>query len=103
MMLSMVASFGADQRPRSAASSRRSAIDRAAQAYNTGTLNPQGKAIRPRIEPSLAATGREADDSATALQLSDRIRRGELDAYVVIPANAIPAKAAVIILRITIP
>ena len=71
------------------------AIERAARAYDAGTVDAQGKTIRPRIQPSLAGLARDgADDSAIALELSDRIRRGQLDAYVVIPAHAIPAPAS---------
>jgi ABC-2 type transport system permease protein len=71
------------------------AIERAARAYNAGTVDAKGKTIQPRIEPSLAqSAGRGADDSAIALELSDRIRRGELDAFVEIPADAIPAPSS---------
>ncbi len=63
------------------------AIEKAAKAYNEKTVDARGKTILPRIEPSLVkAPG--PDDSAVVLELSDRIRRGELGAYVVIPAEA---------------
>ena len=45
------------------------------------------QAVRPRLAPSQAV----AADAAVSLALSDRVRRGELDAYVVIPADAIQA------------
>jgi ABC-2 type transport system permease protein len=63
------------------------AIERAARAYNEQAVDAKGQAVRPRLEPSQAGAG--ASDEAAALELSDRIRRGGLDAYVVIPAAAI--------------
>jgi ABC-2 type transport system permease protein len=66
------------------------AIEQAAQAYNAQTVDPQGKAVRPRIEPSLITVPSPAPvDPAVTLELSDKIRGGTLDAYVVIPAEAI--------------
>ena len=71
------------------------AIERAAQAFNAQTIDSQGKTVRPRIQPSLAAvSGPESSDPTAALELSDRVRRGELDAYVVIPAETVPAPAS---------
>ena len=63
------------------------AIERAARAYNETTVDPKGKTVGPRIEPSsIPASG--AEDPAVLLELSDRIHRGELDAFAVIPAEA---------------
>jgi ABC-2 type transport system permease protein len=70
------------------------AIERAAEGYNAQTVDPKGKAVRPRIQPSPAALNPGTDAPAVALELSDRIRRGELDSYVVIPAEAIPAPSS---------
>ncbi len=63
------------------------AIERAARVYNEQVVDAKGKVVRPRLEPSPAGQG-ETDDAA-ALELSDRIRRGGLDAYTVIPAGAV--------------
>jgi ABC-2 type transport system permease protein len=62
------------------------AIERAAQAYNAQAIGSKGQAVRPRLAPSRAGAA-----DAAVLELSDRIRRGDLDAYVVIPADAIQA------------
>jgi ABC-2 type transport system permease protein len=65
-------------------------IERASRSYNDKAVDPQGTAVGPRIEPSLvSAPGPGAVDPAVALELSDKIRRGELGAFVVIPAEAI--------------
>ena len=62
------------------------AIERAAQAYNAQAVDAQGKGDPP-ADSSCRASDREPDDvdAAAVLELSDRIRRGELDAFVVIP------------------
>jgi ABC-2 type transport system permease protein len=65
------------------------AIERAARAYNERARDTKDQAVHPRLEPSQARV--DAADGATALELSDRIRRGELDAYVMIPAAAMQA------------
>jgi ABC-2 type transport system permease protein len=64
------------------------AIENAAEAYNRQAVDPTGKAIRPKIvvtnvEPASADNDRQIPD------LSERVRRGELDAFVVIPAATI--------------
>jgi ABC-2 type transport system permease protein len=64
------------------------AIERAARVYNEHAVDPSGKAVRPRLEPSQAAA-----EGTPELDLSDRVRRGELDAFVVIPAGALEAPA----------
>jgi ABC-2 type transport system permease protein len=67
------------------------AIERAARAYNEQAVDAAGKAVRPRLEPSPAPPG-DWDD-ARALELSNRIRGGKLDAYVVIPVGSIDPPA----------
>ncbi len=63
-------------------------IDRATQVYNEHRDDGAGKTVRPRLAPTLVpASGSEGP--AAVLELSERIRRGELDAFVVIPAEAI--------------
>ncbi len=61
-------------------------IEKAAEAYNEQVVDAKGQLVRPRLEPSQAGGG-----EAVALELSDRIRRNELDAFVVIPAGALEA------------
>src|SRR5262249_16747772 len=51
------------------------AIERAAEAHNKAAVDPQGRMIAPRLEPSRADAGDGAE-----LELSDRIRRSQLDA-----------------------
>jgi ABC-2 type transport system permease protein len=64
-------------------------LTQAAQAYNSQAVNAQGKAVRPRIEVSKIDQEIKGEvDPALVLELSDRIRRGELDAFAVIPAAA---------------
>ncbi len=66
------------------------ALETAAAAYNLQTVDPQGKSIRPRIKVVRieSKTGEEIDP-ALKLELSDQIKRGELDAFAVIPPRAI--------------
>jgi ABC-type Na+ efflux pump permease subunit len=69
------------------------AIAQAAQAHNAKLPDARGKNARPRMEPEqLPAAAR--GDSAQALDLADRIHRGELDAYVEIPPGVIEPAAA---------
>ncbi len=63
-----------------------SAIENAVGLYNSQSVDPSGKAFRPRIELSSVKPGADADPSHS-LDLSDRIRRGELDAFVEIPED----------------
>lgn len=60
------------------------AIERAAEGYNRTTEDAKGQKVAPRLEPSRAGTGPGAE-----LELSDRVRRGGLDAFVVIPAEVV--------------
>jgi len=66
-------------------------LDRAAETNNSQTLDVESKkAIRPRIQASRTTTLSQGEvDPSVVLELSDRIRRGELDAFVVIPPQAI--------------
>ncbi len=66
------------------------AIEQAAAAHNAKLPEARGKNARPRMEPEPAA---HAEDLSLALDLSDRIHRGELDAYVEIPAGVIEPAA----------
>jgi ABC-type Na+ efflux pump permease subunit len=100
MLFQIVLVRRVDTRPRSVAIMDRtgelySRIERAANTYNAQTVDTQGKAVRPRIELSLVPRS-GSDEASTSLELSDRIRRGELDAFVVIPQEtiALPRSAA---------
>lgn len=61
------------------------AIERAAREYNDHTVDASGQAVQPRLEPSSSGPG--SSDSQLELELSDRVRRGELDAFAVIPTE----------------
>jgi ABC-2 type transport system permease protein len=66
------------------------AIERAAEASNAQTVDEKGKAVKPRIRPSLiTASSLGQDDAVVALELSDKVRRGEFDGFVVIPREAL--------------
>ncbi len=67
------------------------AIEQAAAAHNAKLPEARGKNARPRMEPEPAAA--RAEDLSLALDLSDRVHRGELDAYVEIPAGVIEPAA----------
>jgi ABC-2 type transport system permease protein len=70
------------------------AIENAVRLYNSQSVDPAGKAFRPRIDLASIKPGAEADPSLI-LDLSDRIRRGDLDAFLVIPDGTIePALAS---------
>jgi ABC-2 type transport system permease protein len=64
------------------------ALEKAAGKYNSQSVDAHGKTLRPRIEVSSISAQRPSD-SSLVLELSDKIRRGELDAFVVIPAETI--------------
>jgi ABC-type Na+ efflux pump permease subunit len=69
------------------------ALEQAARTYNSQSVDQNGKAIRPRIELSLFKPAGPAD-TGLVLEISDRIRRGELDALVMVPEGIIdPPKA----------
>jgi len=74
------------------------ALDRAAETSNSQMLDAQGKkAIHPRFEVSRITNGSQDEvDPAAVLELSDRIRRGELDAFVVIPPRAIETPGTIV-------
>ena len=62
----------------------------AAETYNAQTVDAQGKSVRPRIEVSKIDQEIKSEiEPSVVLELSDRIRRGELDAFAVIPSQAI--------------
>jgi ABC-2 type transport system permease protein len=67
------------------------ALERAADTYNSQTIDVASKkAVRPRIQASRITTASQGEvDSRVVLELSDRVRRGELDAFAVIPPHAI--------------
>jgi len=93
MVFQIIIARRVDTRPRSVAVIDRTGelyplIERAAQSYNAQSVDSQGKAVGPRIQlSSVTASGN--DDAATLMELSDRVRRGELDAFVVIPRETI--------------
>ncbi len=70
------------------------AIAQAALAHNAKLPDARGKNARPRMEPEQLPAAARAGESALALDLADRIHRGELDAYVEIPAGVIEPAAA---------
>jgi ABC-type Na+ efflux pump permease subunit len=75
------------------------ALARTAETYNAHTTDPQSKKqVRPRIEASQITAANEGEVAPSVmLDLCDRIRRGELDAFVVIPPRAIEAPEASIV------
>ncbi len=73
------------------------AIEEAALAHNAKLPEARGRNARPRMEPELErSAGTGEDPTALGLELSDRIHRGDLDAYVEIPPGVVdpPADAA---------
>jgi ABC-2 type transport system permease protein len=84
-----------DTRPRTIAVIDRtgdlfSSLERAAQKYNAQTVNPQGEAILPKIQlTAIAANIRGEVEPIVLLELSEKVRRGELDAFVEIPRGAV--------------
>jgi ABC-2 type transport system permease protein len=98
MVLQIILVRRTDTRPRSVAIVDRtgqlySSIERAAQEYNVRSVDRQGKVVAPRMQLTPVA---ESTDGATAtlVQLSDRVRRGEVDAFLVIPAGTISSHPA---------
>src|SRR4051794_13427617 len=67
------------------------AILQAAEAHNAKLPDARARNARPRMEPETEVSN--SADTSLALGLSDRIRRGELDAYVEIPAGVIDPAA----------
>ena len=69
-------------------------IERSAEAYNAQTVDGKGKTVRPRIAVEVVESKPgDLADAAVKLDLSDRIRRGQLDAFVVIPPGAVDLPA----------
>jgi ABC-type Na+ efflux pump permease subunit len=63
-------------------------LKKSAEARNEGQIfDESGKQIKPRFELELASTGQPTDE--LRLELSDRIRRGEIDSFVEIPADVL--------------
>ncbi len=72
------------------------AIIKAAEVHNAQLPDARAKNARPRMEPEPAPEPGQVDSaqlSATSLavNLSDRVRRGELDAYIEIPTGVVEA------------
>jgi ABC-2 type transport system permease protein len=95
IVVQLVVAGKVDTRPRRVAvidgsGSLAPAIERAAETFNARSVDAQGKAVQPRILIERVNTEPgEGAGPAQKLELSDRIRRGELDAFVVIPPRAI--------------
>lgn len=96
ILLQVFVADRADTRPRRFAIVDRSgklqaAIERAAAAHNSSPPEQRGKNTRPGMEPEFVAE--QAPDPSAGLQagLSERVRRGELDAFVVIPQEVVDA------------
>ena len=68
------------------------AIVEGAHRRNLEQTSPSGRRTGPSFLPEIAATGGRADDS-TRLELSDRVRRGELFAFVEIPPEVLTASS----------
>jgi ABC-2 type transport system permease protein len=68
------------------------ALEKSAEAYNAKPSSAKTFASHPPIKTSLARTDANAE-TATTLDLADRVRRAELDAYVIIPPNIFEAPA----------
>ena len=94
MLLQFALTQRVDTRPRAIAVIDRTGVlsrsmELAAEAYNAQTVDERGKAVRPRITVEVVESKPGAQgDAAVKLDLSDRIRRGELHAFVVIPEGA---------------
>ncbi|MFO0891579.1 MAG: ABC transporter permease [Isosphaeraceae bacterium] len=68
------------------------AIAKAAEAHNARLPDERAKNARPRMEPQLAdpaAASSPGGPSGLAVELSDRIRQGELDAFLEIPPEIV--------------
>jgi ABC-2 type transport system permease protein len=99
ILIQLVITKTVDTRPRTVAVIDRTGsfytfLEGAARTHNSQAVDAQGKAIGPRIDVSKADQNASVEvDPALCLDLSDRIRRGELDAFVVIPpgANEVPS------------
>jgi ABC-2 type transport system permease protein len=93
ILLQLVVAKRVDTKPRKVAVIDRTgdlypAIERAVGLYNSQSVDPAGKAFRPRIELSSIKSEAQRGQSLI-LDLSDRIRRGELDAFLVIPDGTV--------------
>jgi ABC-2 type transport system permease protein len=98
ILLQVVVAKRSDTKPRKVAVIDRTgnlypAIEKAAGVHNSRSVDPAGKTARPRIELSRIDAGKDVQPSLV-LELSDQIRRGDLDAFVVIPEGMINPPAA---------
>ena len=70
-------------------------IEKAAQAHNALPPEARGLSARPEFFPRPPQTkNTKTRDAESVLELSDQIRRGELEAYVEIPADVLQPAAA---------
>ncbi len=100
MSLQVVVARKVDTRPRRVAvidgpGTLAPALQRAAETFNAASVDANGKAVQPRITLEIVNTSSgEGASPERKLELSDRIRRGELDAFVVIPPRAVDMPAS---------
>lgn len=69
-----------------------SPIEAAVKSYNEQSVDSKGQLTRPRLQMEKVDPGLSA--ALASLELSDRIRRGQLDAYAIVPAEAVKPPAA---------
>ncbi len=67
------------------------ALVEAARAHDAEQVSARGRRTGPSFLPELVAVDGDAAPEATRLSLSDRVRRGELFAFVEIPAEVLTA------------
>jgi ABC-2 type transport system permease protein len=66
-------------------------IVEAARRHNNEATSPSGRRTGPVFLPEIAPVGADGADDGTRLQLSDRVRRNELFAFVEIPSDVLTA------------
>ena len=102
VMIQVFVSKRVDSRPRAIAVVDRDNalypfLESASQVRNTRSLDAEGKAIQARIEVSRVDGGPEGEiDPKVVLDLSDQIRRGTLDAFVVVPPGVVEVPRSVL-------
>jgi ABC-2 type transport system permease protein len=99
VVLQLIVAKRVDTKPRKVAVVDRTGslyvgLEKAAGTFNSQSIDAAGKPVRPRIELSPVVPPSEDGFPAAVLELSDRIRRGDLDAFLVIPAATIVPPAA---------
>ncbi len=67
-------------------------IEAAVKGYNDQSVDSRGQLTRPRLQMEKVDPGLSA--ALASLELSDRIRSGQLDAYAIVPAEAVKPPAA---------